>query len=647
MNNLSITLALLLVSTLSLAGQDLKPAFSPSNGLPSQISLANLPARSMFSYMSWDKKVTPVANGLHIMAPDDRGCLIVPLKKNLSPFSDWTPRLTLAIGPGNECTILTLNLSSAGSLAYGYNFKLDGLATGQTVMVVANNGASLQEPGSKGEAKGKPDLDISNLTQVAIGGAWMGKPTDVTISQIDFVPPDGAIFKAREAAHARQLRDAESRRKAVEAQEKARQNLLANGARHRTGGVEIKQVCAVDSDVLTVVLQAGKFVPNELKPYAPQPGDEIVDEQKDKPRHLVKDGKVVDYYQRALYRKVNNTRTRLGLLSPDNTMLSVENKTAGELLEESAVDVPAAYAIQSADDPAFAKPMAPAAVFRKGKPDGRSTPFPFLYTISLKLPSPLREGATYAIRFVAVNTDQETATYTHKPRETRSLAVHAIQTGYRPDDPFKRAYFSFWMGADKDLKNGSTSYTVNKFELLDASGKTAFSGTAELAKADGAPEQICTHEKQDYTKSAVYRLDFSAFDKPGEYRVFVPGIGLSWPFRIAADVWEAPFKAAMQGIFSQRQGVELGPPYCVFKRPRTFHPADGVVFYQLDVPIQAGERGQGPPGFVNACEDSIVKLAKEGALKPTPVVPGGYQDAGDWITASHHLSAMTCWDYTI
>ncbi len=115
--------------------------------------------------------------------------------------------------------------------------------------------------------------------------------------------------------------------------------------------------------------------------------------------------------------------------------------------------------------------------------------------------------------------------------------MHAIQTGYRPDDPYKRAYFSFWMGVDRAGKNGSCTLEPQTFELLDAAGKTVFSGKAELAKAGGAEEQICIHEKQDYTKAAVYRLDFSDFSRPGQYRVLVPGIGLSGPLRIAADVW--------------------------------------------------------------------------------------------------------------
>jgi endoglucanase len=217
-----------------------------------------------------------------------------------------------------------------------------------------------------------------------------------------------------------------------------------------------------------------------------------------------------------------------------------------------------------------------------------------------------------------------------------SLAVHAIQTGYRPDDPYKRAYLSFWMGVDQNGKSGSCTRKAEVFELLDASGKVVFAGKAELAKADGAEEQISIHEKLDYTKAAVYRLDFSTFNQPGEYRVFVPGIGVSGSFRIAAGVWEKPFKAAMQGIFTQRQGIELGPPATEYRRARTFHPDDGVQFYQMTIPMQggqeAGEGGQAGRG------GNLIDLAKAGRLERVTGVWGGYQDAGDWDTLGHHLS---------
>ncbi len=135
----------------------------------------------------------------------------------------------------------------------------------------------------------------------------------------------------------------------------------------------------------------------------------------------------------------------------------------------------------------------------------------------------------------------------------------------------------------------------------------------------------------DYTKAAVRRLDFSAFHAPGEYRVFVPGIGLSGPFRIAADVWEKPFKAAMQGILAQRQGIDLGPPACAYTRKRPFHPDDGVEFYQMTMPVQGGQEG--------SRGDNLIELAKAGPLDRVTGVWGGYQDAGDWDSLGGHLSA--------
>jgi endoglucanase len=236
-----------------------------------------------------------------------------------------------------------------------------------------------------------------------------------------------------------------------------------------------------------------------------------------------------------------------------------------------------------------------------------------------------------------VNTSKEVVTYTHKPRATRSLALHAIQTGYRPDDPYKRAYLSFWMGVDQDGKHGSCTPDLEGFELLDTAGRTVFTGKAELAKADGAEEQISVHEKLDYTKAAVRRLDFSAFKTPGEYRVFVPGVGVSGPFRIAADVWEKPFKAAMQGILTQRQGMKLGPPASAYTRERPFHPDDGVEFYQMTIPVQGGqEAGEGGRGGRGG---NLQELAKARKIERVTGIWGAYQDAGDRDTLGHHLSA--------
>ena len=171
---------------------------------------------------------------------------------------------------------------------------------------------------------------------------------------------------------------------------------------------------------------------------------------------------------------------------------------------------------------------------------------------------------------------------------------------------------------------------------MDAAGKTVFTGEAELAKNAGEEEQICIHEKLDYTKAAVRRLDFSSFNTPGNYRVLIPGVGLSGPFRIAADVWEKPFKAAMQGILAQRQGIDLGPPACAFTRKRPFHPGDGVEFYQLTIPVQGGQ--EAGEGGLDRRGGNLLELSKAGKLQRVNGVWGGYQDAGDWDSLGGHLS---------
>ncbi|GIV19953.1 MAG: hypothetical protein KatS3mg023_1704 [Armatimonadota bacterium] len=393
---------------------------------------------------------------------------------------------------------------------------------------------------------------------------------------------------------------------------------------------QVKHICAVAPDMLALEIQSGRFTPNQLVRYTPQPDDELV-EEKDRPHHEIVDGQVVQIFQKRLYRQVNGQRVNVGLLSPDGRYLFIEGQSQGELLDETNIDQPDAYEIQSSDDAAYRQPRKPSAVYRKNKPNGYSQPLPYLYTISLRLPSPLQEGATYTLRLRGINTAQQQLTYTHRTRSVRSLAVHAIQTGYRPDDPCKRAYYSFWAGVDREGNHGFCTLSASTFELIDDTGKTVFTGEIRRAKREGEQEQVCIHETGDYSKSPVYRLDFSNFHKPGRYRVFVPGVGTSYPFRIAEDVWEQPFRAAMLGILHQRQGIALGPPATRYRRPRTFHPDDGVQFYQMTITVHEGQeddRGK-----------NLLELAQAGQLQRIQAVWGGYQDAGDWDTLGHHLSA--------
>lgn len=583
-----------------------------------------------YAFLDFQKAFAVEPDGLRLKAKKGAGGGGFNGQLDLSAYLDWTPTLTVSTGEGNKASKLRVIIGAEGA-GHEYIFDLSALKPGESTTLLAESGASLREPvKTPKEDKGKT-FDAAKISLFQIQGDWSAKPVDLLIARIALTEPTAAIQAQRAALVVKKTQAAEKARKEDEAKAKARKELLAKGGAHPEDGPEVKHVCAVAPDVIAFTLQAGQHVNNQLIPYVAEPGDEVVEEEKGKPQYEVKDGKVVEHFQKALYRKVNNKRTKAGSFAFDGKSLFIAGKTKGQLLDETIVDAPEAYTIQSADDAAYAKPLPPSQVFRKGKPNGNSKPLPFLYTVSLKLPSPLNEGATYTIRFVGVNTSKEAVTYIHRPRATRSLALHAIQTGYRPDDPYKRAYLSFWMGVDQDGKHGSCTPEVESFELMDATGKTVFSGKAELVKKAGAEEQISIHEKLDYTKADVRRLDFSNFKMPGEYRVFIAGLGLSGSFRIAADVWEQPFKAAMQGILTQRQGMKLGPPACAYTRERPFHPDDGVEFYQMTIPVQGGQEGDRGK--------NLVALGTAGQLKRVTGIWGAYQDAGDWDTLGHHLSA--------
>lgn len=596
-----------------------------------------------FGFLAWEKAPTAFAvepNGLHIVAKNAQGGagLIAGGSISLAGRGDWTPTLRVAVGPDNNARALTLHLGDADGTGHQYRFDLSSLKPGEPAVLLAEHGASLVEP-TKVEKPGTiPGLDLSAITNVMIIGDWTDKPVNLYLSGISVAPPDDSIRAARDKFAKQKAQEAEQARQQAEAKAKARQELLEKGAAHPADGPSVEHICAVAPDILTVTIQSGTNAPNQLIPYVPQPDDEIVREKSDEPHYIVKAGKVIEDHDKALYRKVNGQRTRIGTLSPDGKHIFKEGQTVGTLLDPSVVDVPQAYAIQSADDPAYASPAHPRAVHRKSKPNGNSRPLPFVHNISLVLPSPLKGGASYTVRFIGLNTARESVVYRHDSRAVRSDAVHAIQTGYRPRDPFKRAYLSIWLGPCAETgRPGGYTHQIDTFELIDtATGKTVFTGKPHLTKALDARERLSIHDEKDYTQTAVHRLDFSSFDTPGEYRVHVPGIGTSYPFRIAADVWEEPFRAAMLGILTQRQGIELGPPVTEFRRGRAFHPDDGVEFYQLTICHQEGqEAGEG--GHKGRGGD-LAELAAAGKLQRVSGIWGGYQDAGDWDTLGHHLN---------
>jgi endoglucanase len=145
------------------------------------------------------------------------------------------------------------------------------------------------------------------------------------------------------------------------------------------------------------------------------------------------------------------------------------------------------------------------------------------------------------------------------------------------------------------------------------------------------PEKL--KSERNFVGTDVVYLDFHEFTQPGAYVAYVPGIGTSYPFTIGRDAWTEAFKISMMGFLHHRSGIELGPPFTDYVRPRNMHPADGFKVFKLRRTHLDGEASE---VFADLKEQLGDKLDAT-VLEECPGAWGGYMDAGDWDRRVQHL----------
>jgi endoglucanase len=334
---------------------------------------------------------------------------------------------------------------------------------------------------------------------------------------------------------------------------------------------------------------------------------------------------------------------------------TVTRRTAGQPLSADRVQVAplavaalstGAFSVASAHDPAYAVPRAPVALHRKTKgtefaareenwlwEGPRGTGFypasPYHadeHWIYLELPSALVAGAVYSFSWdaAALNTGAAAgATLAFEPARVRSEAVHVNTLGYLPDAPAKIAYLYHWAGA-----RGGIDYAAwqgRPFRVVrTADGATALAGVVAARKPAGNVESAWG---TDFLGTGVWECDFSALAEAGQYRVVVDGIGCSYDFVVAPDVYLKPFRAAMRGIYQQRSGIALTTPFADEARPAPHNPGltpgfAGRLRYTTHrlCDMENGDAG-------SAADKALIEAGARGALTGTW---GWYQDAGDW-----------------
>ena len=549
-----------------------------------------------FAYLAWQDKVAIADGAAHIRGVTNQGGAGCVQAMDLAAAAARRPALRLRVGGQNRAAGIQLVLVDGAGRSARWLFSLQGLGEAVTT-VTPVSGGDLLHP----DAREKGELDLAHLAQWQLSGDWAGGlAMDVAVERILLVGAAGGAGEAGGAPGA----GAHAAARAVPA------------ASHPADGAVVAQVGAVARDILALEFHSGVYKPMAMVPYARQDTDRRSGGEK---AWVMRGGRPLEEQVGQLVerRRADGGYDPLGAISFDGKWLFQDDGVTGSLIDGAALAEPAAYAISSMDDPAYASAQRPLVVWRKGKPDSPQTAVTREH-VYLKLPAPLREGASYRVQLIGINTREDHVDYRHDSRVARCEALHVSQLGYRPSDPYKRGYCSLWLGTGGSYQHSE----LDAFELVDAaSGATVFTGKAQLGKAKDASETL--QAAKDFCRTAVWWLDFSAFATPGTYRLRLPGIGSSQPFPLDDGVWEGAYRLGMKGILSQRSGIALGPPVLAFTRPRPCHPDDGIKAYQIDIGIDQGQ--EGPRG------EALLRLWKEkGALTEVADVWGGYQDGGDW-----------------
>lgn len=315
-------------------------------------------------------------------------------------------------------------------------------------------------------------------------------------------------------------------------------------------------------------------------------------------------------------------------------------------LDVKAAAQTGSYQIASEDDPAFASAQAPVSVGMKSKGsefawftdsfvNGRAVnnrPDQVReHWVYLELPHPLQRSKTYTLTTGDLAKNGNRHTLTFEETKLRSEAVHVNTLGYVPGAPKKFGYVYHWMGDKgsldvKDLEG-------RPFHLIDtATGQPVFTGKVAFRMPKTQVETAQTNDTPggNFLGADVWECDFSGFNTPGTYTLTVEGVGSSWPFEIAPDVYREPYFHVARSLYHNRSGIELKEPYTKFTRPAPHNPKltpgfENRLFYTTTRFTEWGSEGG---------ERRLLDEGRKGNLTDTW---GWYQDAGDWDSYFTHL----------
>ncbi|PNH05619.1 Endoglucanase D [Tetrabaena socialis] len=352
-------------------------------------------------------------------------------------------------------------------------------------------------------------------------------------------------------------------------------------------------------------------------------------------------------------------RTSNWLTYESQTVLGLHFVTAPTNI--SLVFAAAQYSVSSNQDAAYASAVQPTLVSYRSRVifaprySGANylQPLRFGYHIFLRLPSPLKDGAAYAVGVSAGAFAATSFQLAVGAGGALNTNIRVNQVGYPLSGP-KLGFVGAWLGSSTP----TAPFAQVALQLPGGSGSTftvadAVTGAVVLTAAVRlAPSTSATPGDPDlYTGQAVWVLDFSALTTPGRYVLRVPGIGVSHAFRVAADALRPVLGALARGMYGQRCGTALSLQYLApwaASRPEACHVTDAEVMPIDPLPNWFANRFAIPNPTPN--QTTLPPNASTGSylLPQSPAgtrlqVVGGHHDAGDYGKYVVNSGAVVGW----
>lgn len=331
---------------------------------------------------------------------------------------------------------------------------------------------------------------------------------------------------------------------------------------------------------------------------------------------------------------------------------------ARERAGERRLDEPAFYTI-TGDDPAFARPRQPTRVARTIVGLGGETApeahqalrglggVYYAHYSYLEMPAPLQPGKTYTI---AIGSGQK-VTFLYDETRLVSRAIKVNQAGYLPDATGKYAYLGAWL-----LEYGGHDFSfAPTFKVVAVdSGKVVYTGALKLRDAASRcpPKPNAGAASKEprplLTGEDVYEMDLGGLKATGTFFITIPGVGRSWTFRHAPDVYGDVFYTACRGLFHQRCGIALGEPFTAWPRQRCH---TDPIYEAGTIPWCAGADFKVPKNYeiFDVVGGTITSRTNGAPVAKNllPLVPhtanptgGGWHDAADWDREITHYSCI-------